>query len=144
MGNPGVTVIGVIQNEWPTPAGADWDENILDIIKRKEYAQPKYKLKHGDGVVDVNSAIYPLLKWAYEFDKKVPNAKPIKIVQRCGSYNEKYFIYDNHSGERESLQNEYFGISCECVDDPKQSCFHGDMNHDKYLFRLMADVHKTY
>lgn len=83
----------------------------------------------GDGSVDSSSLFYAPLKWAFEFDNEFPNSKPIKFVDFCSVYNEKYNIYDNHKGVREIEKNEFFGISCDCVDSGKfEICNHAFIN----------------
>lgn len=51
----------------------------------------------GDDTVATYSSLMPGLKWAYEFEKKVQNAKPVKIVDYCSSFNEKYSPFDETS-----------------------------------------------
>jgi len=65
------------------------------------------------------------------------NSKPIKIIEYCSVYNEKYNPYDYFEGERKILKNEYFGMSCECYEDPKRVCYHTNMNVDKYFLKIM-------
>ena len=48
----------------------------------------------GDGTVDSNSLFYGPLKWSWEFQQKIPNAKAVKFIDYCSIYNEKYSIYD--------------------------------------------------
>lgn len=55
----------------------------------------------GDGTVPTWSALMSAMKWSWEFDNNVPNAKPVKTVEACSYYNQKdvmYDLYDETSG----------------------------------------------
>jgi len=36
------------------------------------------------------------LKWSWEFEKKVKNAKGIKTIEMCSNYNQKMDIFDSY------------------------------------------------
>ena len=75
----------------------------------------------GDGTVITASAVSPGIKWAWEFDNKKNNGKPINFVENCSTYKRRTSVYDDDKkadgseGERKVLKNAYFGINCDCI-----------------------------
>lgn len=73
----------------------DYDIDLYDLLKNNTYGKSKSQYGHGDETVPTVSSIIPGLKWAWEFDNKKKDAKPVKIVDYCSLFNEKYSPYDN-------------------------------------------------
>ena len=72
------------------------DDDIREKIKKKEYINPKVYYTYGDGTVDSLSLFLAPLKWAYEYEtKSVEDAQPVKIIDVCGTYNQKEELYDD-------------------------------------------------
>ena len=96
--------------------------------------------KPGDSTVLTTATVAPAVKWAYEFENKVANSKPVTFNELCGTYNARLSPYkaaDFKAGETLSVKkNEYGGIPCKCRNkgDKGKSvgikCDHQNMNGD--------------
>lgn len=70
----------------------------------------------GDLSVSATSSISPGIKWAYEFESKIPNTKPVSFNELCGEYNTREHPFDqNDTGTVSS--NKYGGIKCGCKNE---------------------------
>ncbi len=89
-----------------------FSENITELNEKNVLFEESVDWIYGDETVDTLSLYLAPLKWAHEFDHKLPNSKPIKIVDFCSHYNEKYTVYDNYDerGEKRITKNEFLGI----------------------------------
>ena len=145
--NPGVPFLNFILRTFKTPKQMIWDEDLTEYIKKRKVYEPEKVWGYGDEVLDTTSLLISSLKWAYEFDhKKNKNAKPVKIIDVCSNYNEKYFVYDkNDSNEEfEVTKNEFFGINCDCMlDDNPTNCSHGLLVSDSYLIKTVSNIIQT-
>ena len=119
--NPNVNLILIASRGIKTPRRLEYDYDLYDLVKNNEYGEPKKEYGHGDDTVSSNSLIIPGLKWAWEFDNKKKNAKPVKIVDYCSVFNEKYTPYDQTFSDQEFqiTRNEFFGIQCDCQTSKK-------------------------
>ena len=72
---------------------------------------------YGDGTVPSWSSLMAPLKWSWEFDNGVENAKAIKTVEMCSQYNQKMTVYDGYEEGNGGYigKNEYQGLMCECL-----------------------------
>ena len=145
--NPGVPFLNFILRTFKTPKQMIWEEDIKDYIKKKKVYEPKKIWGYGDEVLDTTSLLISSLKWAYEFDhKKNKNAKPVKIIDICSNYNEKYFVYDKNdiNQEFEITKNEFFGINCDCMfDKDTTNCSHGLLISDSYWIKIVSNTIQT-
>ena len=141
--NPGVPFIAVVLRPGKTFKQLIYNYNITESTIKDEYAEPsEIVFGYGDDTVPTYSSLIPTLKWAKEFEKKEKNAKPIKIVDLCSNFNEKYTIYDtlDNNKEYEIEKNEFFGINCDCmVSNSVKDCGHARMVHDSYILKLLKD-----
>lgn len=146
--NPGVPFIPFVLRTYPTPAIYIWKKDIKEDLKNSKFHDPEKTINsYGDQTVDTTSLLMAPLKWAYEFDnKKNPNAKPVKIIDVCSEYNEKYTIYDKYkpNSEYEFTKNEFIGMNCDSFNEevPSKST-HSVMITDTYFMRLCANVLKS-
>lgn len=97
--NPGVPFVVFTNRANPTPVKLVWKGPLKPHIEKKEYFEPEEINGYGDGMVPSNSLFYGPLKWAFEFDKGLKGSKPVKIIDFCSDYNERYSIYDDQKGE---------------------------------------------
>jgi len=83
----------------------------------------------GDTTVPSTSAVTPALKWAYEFQTQLPNAKPIKLVDICSEYNVKPSPYDGTDSSGRNILNNvgYIGMICDCTQSADRHCDHESM-----------------
>ena len=87
----------------------------------------------GDGTVVAVSAITPGFKWADEFNRKAPGAKPVTFVEICGSYNTKMDIRN----DGETPKNQFFGVPCSCMPGSEKNCNHIGMVGDTGLVEFI-------
>ena len=83
----------------------------------------------GDTTVPSTSAVTAGIKWADEFVKGVPGAKPVKLVDICSSYNVKSSPWDGKtsSGARTMEKVEYQGMPCDCDQSHTRHCDHNSL-----------------
>ncbi len=110
--NPGVPIILVTSRGLKTYQKMEYDADLWDYKKKDTFFYPKITVGKGDETVTTNSSLIIGFKWAWEFDNKVENAKPVKFVDFCSTFNEKYNPYDLIEGSKEYKleKNEFFGI----------------------------------
>ena len=55
------------------------------------------------------SSLLGPLKWSWEYDNGVENAKGIKTIEMCSKYNQKTTIYDGYDKDKGGYinKNEY-------------------------------------
>ena len=140
--NPGVPIINIFQRVGKTYKNFHYKSNIENCIKNDEYCTPEYNYGHGDDTVPTFSSLTFPFKWAYEFEKKKENTYPIKFVDFCSRFNEKYNPYDKIQGDKEYEieKNGFFGINCDCFDSPDPTaCDHGKSIGDSYLIKFVTN-----
>ena len=97
---------------------------------------------NGDDTVPVASVLTPGLKWAQEFIDKVPNAKPIKMLDVCSSVNVKTSPWDGKgsSGAQEMNKVEYQGLPCDCQEGKIKHCSHIGVLHNQALIEYVTNT----
>ena len=89
----------------------------------RKLSQPKESIyTAGDGTVPLISQLGPGIKWAEEFENKVPGAKPIKFIHYCnslhnranGTYKELYTDVAWHKELLDQTKNSYLDLDCAC------------------------------
>ena len=141
--NPGVSATFVILRTLKTFKQYIFDFNITDVTSKENFAVPEIKYGQGDGTVPSYSQIIPPLKWAKEFKNEEKNSKPVKIIDYCSSYKEKYNIYDQMEDNKEykMTQNEFFGIKCECFEDnTPDKCNHASIMQDSHVVEIISST----
>ena len=138
--NPGVPFIPFILRTHPTPASFIWNKDLKKYQKEKKFYNPeKVIYSYGDGTVDTTSLLLAPLKWAHEFDHKShPNAKPVKIIDFCSTYNEKYNIYDEKENNKEYKvnKNEFIDNLFDSFYEPiSTNSNHGNMVTDSFFMK---------
>lgn len=85
--------------------------------------------EYGDGTVPQHASVTPWIKWAYEFEQKKPNAKPVKFVEVCSGKNQRMTPFDgkNEKGENILKTVEYQGLECNCKQGRVKDCDHVGM-----------------
>eukprot|EP00828_Plagiopyla_frontata_P029936 TRINITY_DN387_c0_g3_i3.p1 TRINITY_DN387_c0_g3~~TRINITY_DN387_c0_g3_i3.p1 ORF type:complete len:754 (-),score=117.63 TRINITY_DN387_c0_g3_i3:61-2322(-) len=91
----------------------------------------------GDFRVNIDNGIVPSLKWAWEFDNHVQNAKPIHMIDYCSNYSQ--IMHKDQTGKyttqfKNITQNTYNGIMCLNKKHPE---FPDDEFIDKYAAILI-------
>ena len=124
-----------------------FDESMkLEVFDKTDPKNPSEPLKGdilykaGDSSVLTTATVAPAVKWAYEFENKAPNSKPVTFNELCGTYNPRLSPYKNadfKAGETLSVKkNEFGGIPCKCRnkglngENEGMKCDHQNMNGD--------------
>jgi len=89
--NPNVPFTLIFGSQVPTATyfGSlvhDLQGQAKDLKDEFESSEIKIYKQYGDGTVSVNSALVPVLKWAYEFQTKKSESKgiyPVQIIEHC-------------------------------------------------------------
>ena len=140
--NPGVSSVFFVMRTLKTFKQFIFDFNITDVTSKENFAIPEIIYGHGDGTVASFSQLIPPLKWANEFKNEKKNSKPVKIVDYCSKYNEKYNIYDDNETDQEFkiTKNEFFGMKCDCFEDnTAENCNHSSILQDSYLLDVIEN-----
>lgn len=86
----------------------------------------------GDYYFDPVSGLLPMLKWAYEYDKKtVAGAQPVQIVHYCADYsNSNVSVIDRLMNNFNTSKNSYYALKCDCkpADDAKYGANAGTLS----------------
>mmetsp|Transcript_19609 Transcript_19609/g.22527 ORF Transcript_19609/g.22527 Transcript_19609/m.22527 type:complete len:699 (+) Transcript_19609:34-2130(+) len=153
--NPGVPVVYIyashvpteITNEWYydpdfTNSYPDFTTNYRDIkIRLDDFAFPDRTVnKYGDDRVEVSYSLPVALKWAWENRNNVSNAKPIKVVEYCSTYNSKTKVTGLFDG---TAKTEYMGLPCQCWDVDEttgENCDHTKILQDENFYELVKNV----
>jgi hypothetical protein len=94
--NIGLKMYFFMANNLGTPYFNRYDEKSAS-----ELSQPLSTKKiPGDGTVSLTSQLGPAMKWADEFDSKMPGAKPVKIVHYCDA------IHQRAAGKYDSISDD--------------------------------------
>lgn len=95
----------------------------------------------GDDTVPAISALTPAMKWAQEFSNGTQNAKPLKIVNICSSYNIKDSPYDEAGSQGRLFMNrlDFQGIPCDCSEGKYRHCTHLGMLYNPDLVDYVAN-----
>lgn len=99
----------------------------------------------GDTSVPSTSSVTPAMKFAMDFDNKVPGAKPVKIVEYCSSMMQKDSPYDsfNSKGEGQYTKNSYIGLPCDCTATKEKHCDHVSMLWLPKFFDFLSSTVKS-
>ena len=68
--NPGVPVQMIYSKSTETISKLKYKNKITDYTKDGKYPEVEYENNFGDGTVGANSALFPAIKWAYQFNHK--------------------------------------------------------------------------
>ena len=141
--NPGVPYVTLLHRLVPTPVSFSFKDDPRNYLKLERYPEYETTTGYGDGSVTALSQLVPALKWSIEFDKGAENARPVKIIDFCSTYNIKYDIYDEVIGPEGGhlKKNEFMGIYCECINKPSASqCTHQNIVQDAEVLKLVAQT----
>jgi len=93
----------------------------------------------GDGNILGSSILVPASKWIWEHQKKVDNAKSIKVVEICSNYQN--FLNENLQ-ENSSF---YSGYDCKCLDTQNiNNCKHTCLISEDGVINLVFNVIKRH
>jgi hypothetical protein len=97
--NPGVRTVIVYGSMENTEKSYLYEKDPKEETKKEDqfYFPEKTFFAPGDGVVLSNSAIVPGLKWAWEFENKLENSKPVKLVDYCSFNQQSYTVYETRN-----------------------------------------------
>lgn len=88
--------------------------------------------------------MFPLLKWAYEYDHTYySNYKPVKFIDMCNNYYNKDEYYDKEYKNKEKYidKNEFIGIKCDCIETGEPTdCCHSAMMMDSYSNAMVKNI----
>lgn len=144
--NPEVPILSINLRTALTTQKLVYGPDLMDSLITDTYHKPIIVYGYGDKTVDAYSQFIPLLKWAKEYDDGEQHSNPVKIVDLCSIYKEKYEPFDDFysSGEKKMNKNEFFGISCDCIEsDSPVKCNHGLMIQDTSIIRLLKNALDT-
>lgn len=95
--------------------------NRYDEKSASELSQPLSTVNiPGDGTVTLVSQLGPAMKWADEFDAKLPGANPVKIIHYCNAVHQRAEGTYNPISDDEwnkklwSNENAYLDLNCRC------------------------------
>ena len=156
--NPEVPVTLIYGSHLQTDMTYEWQYDPRDSARVDEFAFPNTtQFTQGDQTVPTSSSLLPALKWAWEFENKdksgIKNAKPVKTVEICSTYNNKQDIYDTKNADSpyKVESNEYIGLQCDCFTQPNthpvlgQNCDHADiLNDSKFVHFITQIVNANY
>lgn len=141
--NPGIP-FSLIYGAWaPSKQSVYYNFDVRKNWETQQFSTPTgTSTQFGDGTIPAWSSMAPLFKWSYEFDTKVPNAKPIRLVEYCSSYNTGGTPYDSTPFDSEwtFTKNEYYGIPCDCIEDPSVGCLHSNLIQDTHVIGYVAQM----
>jgi hypothetical protein len=109
--------------------GHNFNQDPRTFTSKNEFCDTKsFQIlqENGDGTVPQHASTTPWVKWAWEFEQNVTNAKPVKFVDVCSGLNQRGTPYDtkNSSGEWIMTKNEYQGLECNCSAGKVKDCDH--------------------
>jgi hypothetical protein len=139
MINPGIQTVLLFSSINKTPITYQYKNNpkIKTLPEDAPYVKPDFVTESfGDGSVLAVSTLVPGFKWAYEFDKKLPNSKPVIFAEICSNYNLKNSVYQ--SG-KSVTSNQYFGIGCTCKKGGEKACDHVGLVSDQQVVDFIAN-----
>lgn len=146
--NPGVETVIIYANiiETVNTFQYNGDPKTQTVVSGSKAVMPdSTTMTLGDETVLTSSALGPGIKWASQFAKNVPGAKPIIFGEACSIVNKKSSVFQSSFG----LQaNEYQGIPCGCkAKGSEGSCDHAGLVTDEgvmdYIFTSLADYSKA-
>lgn len=144
--NPEVPIVSVNLRSMATDIRYTYGPDLRKYVDDDKFYEPTVDTGMGDGSVVSYSQFIPLLKWAKEYDDGQKGAQPVKFVDFCSIYKNRYDPYDeiNEFGEKIISENGFFGISCDCIKDKTPgSCNHGVMIKESNLLKLLESTLKT-
>ena len=149
--NPGVPIVYVYASHIPTEKRVEWDDPPELNTQEGRFSFPtKRAMGNGDGTVEVSFSLPPAFKWAWENinNGQKNNAKPIKIVELCSTYEKSGAIWDDSdvNGTHIMTTTTYVGLPCRCGDSlPTDGgdCFHSQMVNDPFVNELIMEVIET-
>ena len=93
----------------------------------------------GDGTVLATSSITPALKWASEYEKKVPGAKPITLAEICTSFRPRNYLHEKGNKK----VNEYISVGCNCTPGYEAACDHLGVISDRRVVSFIVNSLQT-
>ena len=93
---------------------------------------PTWDTGYGDGSVISTSAILPGIKWAQDFEDKLPGAKPVKFIEVCSTKNKRATVSESNYSMKVT-KNEYMGIGCLCKGTKYRPTDGSGCNHVKLV-----------
>ena len=135
MINPGVQTTLLYSTHIASQIKAYFKEDPRIRTMSQEFYYPWYTFGFGDGSVSTGSAISPFIKWAWEFENKKPDSKPVVMAELCGIKDTSESLFDK--GTDHVGKNKYVGVSCNCREKDKvvdgAKCNHSNMVGDSGL-----------
>lgn len=111
--NTGVQTNVIFTSALDTMYHFEFDENPKLKTDQDKYVAPtSNKYTYGDGTVLSTSAVVAALKWADDFEKKSPGAKPTTIIEVCSTKDRRTSVFS--PDVLFVRDNAYFGIDCDC------------------------------
>eukprot|EP00828_Plagiopyla_frontata_P008626 TRINITY_DN1433_c0_g1_i3.p1 TRINITY_DN1433_c0_g1~~TRINITY_DN1433_c0_g1_i3.p1 ORF type:complete len:590 (-),score=74.96 TRINITY_DN1433_c0_g1_i3:43-1812(-) len=93
----------------------------------------------GDSTVNIDNGIVPSLKWSWDFDNNVTNAKPVHMIDYCSNYSQ--IMYKNSTDKYTTnftniTKNTYSGIMC-------NNYVHSRFPDDEFIVKFLVTVLKA-
>ena len=140
MRNPGVETVAIFSNILSSPLKYTWhaDPKTLTTQDRSDFVLASdIVYATGDKSVLSASTLLPAFKWAHEFEKKLPGAKPVILAEVCSTYNRKTAVFQ--AGAAPASKSEYQGIGCRCKKGSESGCDHLGMISDQDVVEYIAN-----
>jgi len=147
--NPEIPVIVLFSTAFKTPVSFQFGEDYADSVNRGKFPKEEAMVNGlGDATVPTYSNLLTPLRWAVEFETKPDSHvdyKPVKFVEYCNIGFTGKNIYDVSDKSRafEITKNDYLGLHCECLGDPKKNymdCQHSANIGDSHVAKLVIEV----
>eukprot|EP01017_Pseudomicrothorax_dubius_P027256 TRINITY_DN3115_c0_g1_i2.p1 TRINITY_DN3115_c0_g1~~TRINITY_DN3115_c0_g1_i2.p1 ORF type:complete len:371 (+),score=92.92 TRINITY_DN3115_c0_g1_i2:65-1177(+) len=144
--NPGVPTAVAFYSHLVTKTGLIYNQDPkLATEANKAYHPDGVTNTGGDDVVPTAGPLLAATKWAYEFETGVENAKPVKVLEFCSSYNQRGSFYDAEASPKSVNANEYIGVGCACQPEAGGStsgefCRHSTMIRDAGIMDYIGSI----
>ena len=140
--NPGVEITIIYSNHLQTPDTFSYSESPKSYSSNfKVHAPNNVVFRRGDGVLLTSSTILPGIKWADDYEKRIPGSKPIIFVEGCSLYNQKDSIFSDPKISKKSEKDGSFSINKSGYMGVKCNCQHGAVLSDRCESMNHARMH---
>eukprot|EP00828_Plagiopyla_frontata_P029937 TRINITY_DN387_c0_g4_i1.p1 TRINITY_DN387_c0_g4~~TRINITY_DN387_c0_g4_i1.p1 ORF type:complete len:534 (-),score=69.28 TRINITY_DN387_c0_g4_i1:79-1680(-) len=140
--NPGVKIHHIYGGNLPTHTWYNITSNPRNSTDKGNFPSDDEMKIHshwGDSTVNIDNAIVPSLKWAWDFDNNVSNAKPVHMIDYCSNYSQ--LMFKDSTGKYTTnfsniTSNTYNGIMC-------NNYSHSEFPDDEFIDKFLATVLKS-
>jgi len=137
--NPGVQTVILYSSLAQTTHSHEYILNpkMWAFAPDADFVEPDLvQTSYGDNAVLASSSLVPGFKWAWEFGKKAPGAKPVVFAEVCSRKNRKSSLHQTADGR--VTANEYQGVACTCKPGSEDACGHLGLLSDAEVVSYLA------